>query len=589
MKDKGVMMKKRCMFIILGALFFLLTAQAQSGLQKPPVITGGLLVRFRPGVAAETVARILKATGLQQQRQLRDGRTLLLSSAQDGLKTAHRLALMPEVEAAEAEAWLMPAEAVNDPLYAAQWHLQTIGAPAAWENTTGSPQIIIAICDTGIDASQPDLVANLVQGWNVVDNNGDTSPVHPHGTWVAGCAAAVGGNGIGVAAPAMHCKLMPVRVSSNPNGAASTSSIVDAICWAADHGARVINLSYSGFGSPAISSAAAYAVSRGAVFVMAAGNSGNYQTIADDPNIITVGATTSTDTLATISSYGSFVDLTAPGQGILTTGTGSTYPTVTGTSFASPLVAAVAALVLSIDPTATPRQVADLLRVTADDLGADGWDDHFGYGRLNAGRAVAAAAAARTGDPDIIIPRARFLFVEQTLLAGVSPAERIAVEAIDDRRVEVAYLIVDGQAIDFRSGPPFNFEWDTSAETPGAVHEVTVLAKDEAGLWSRTSKTATIIAGYDATPPTVSILQPVAKERVQGEAVVMVAAADNSGLITYVELYVDGEFAAFSNQVPYTIHWSAAGLANGLHTITCRAYDWAGNFGDSAPVVVVVK
>src|SRR5581483_2573314 len=180
-------------------------------------------------------------------------------------------------------------------LFASEWHLAMINAPAAWNITNGSAAIILAVCDTGVDATHPDLASQLVPGWNVIDNNSDTSPVNPHGTWVAGTAAAAGNNGVGVAGVAMNCRIMPMRVTSRSDGVAATSDIVAATIWAVDHGARVINLSYAGSGSAAIADAAQYARSKNAVFVMAAGNDAGYVATADDPNVIAVSATTPVD------------------------------------------------------------------------------------------------------------------------------------------------------------------------------------------------------------------------------------------------------------------------------------------------------
>jgi thermitase len=556
------------------------------------VVQGRALVKFRASIDESRVKSILKTYGLREQRKLKSGtvRVLLLPAGMDERELAQRLRALPEVEFAEPDYQLPLAGMVpNDPLFASEWHLPVINASDAWAYSTGSNHITIAICDTGIDATQPDLAAKLVPGWNVADNNADTSPIAPHGTWVAGTAAAASDNSIGVAAPAMNCRLMPLRVTSSPAGFASVSNLADAACWAADHGARVINLSYSGYGSPALSEAAKYVVAKQCVFVMAAGNDGHYVNLPDDPNIISVSATTQTDSIASFSATGPFVDISAPGSSIMTTGLSGTYLSVGGTSFSAPLVAAAAAMILSLDPSLTPSQVEGLLKVSATDLGPADYDTGYGYGRLNLGRALQLTKAKLDGDPDTTAPEARFTTPGANATAGQSTGEMVQIDAVDDVGVAVVYLLADGVTIDAKLEAPFTFNWDTSGLAVGTVCTLMAIAKDEGGNTTRVSLPVTVTAGVDVTPPTVRILSPGNKERVQGTVSVYVNAADNTGTVTYVELYVDGVFVAFANTVPYTIQWTSTGMPNGIHALTCKAYDWAGNIGLSNTVNVVIK
>src|SRR5690606_30750166 len=140
-------------------------------------------------------------------------------------------------------------------------HLPKISAPLAWDMTSGSAAVTIAICDTGIDASHPDLAGKLVPGWNAYSNNNDTSDPTGHGTAVAGIAAAASNNGIGIASVAGNCRIMPIRIG-NATGATSSSVIANGIIHAADHGARVVNVSFGVLGSPLVTSAAQYLHSR---------------------------------------------------------------------------------------------------------------------------------------------------------------------------------------------------------------------------------------------------------------------------------------------------------------------------------------
>jgi subtilisin family serine protease len=302
----------------------------------------------------------------------------------------------PRVEFAEPDSIFEPDLIPDDPYFSSQWHLATIGAPAAWDTTAGSSSVIVAILDTGVDGTHPDLVPNLVPGWNTYDNNSNTADVAGHGTAVAGTAAAAGNNGIGVASVAFNCSIMPIRVS-DLSGSGYASTIARGLTWAADHGARVANISYEVTGIETVSSAAQYFDSKGGVVTVSAGNYSTALTIPDDPNVLTVSATDSNDALASWSNTGTPIDLAAPGVGIYTTTMGGGYGSVSGTSFSAPTVAGVAALVISANPSLSSSQVQQVLKQSADDLGAPGWDPVYGWGRVNAQKAVCLAATFGQG------------------------------------------------------------------------------------------------------------------------------------------------------------------------------------------------
>jgi thermitase len=244
----------------------------------------------------------------------------------------------------------------NDPLYAPSsgrgWHLAKISAPNAWDTTLGSNRVIVAVLDTGVDGTHPDLAPNLVPGWNIYNNNADTSDVHGHGTAVAGTVAAVLNNGVGVASVAGGCRIMPIRIS-DPNGYASYTTIANGLIWAADRGARVANVSYRCSNSSTVATAAQYFQSRNGVVAVAAGNESTFDATADNPYVLTVSATDSSDSLTSWSNTGNNIDLAAPGSGIYTTLRGGTYGSKSGTSFSAPVVAGVAALVISVNPNLT--------------------------------------------------------------------------------------------------------------------------------------------------------------------------------------------------------------------------------------------
>lgn len=266
-----------------------------------------------------------------------------------------------------------------------------ISGPGAWDISQGLSSVIIAILDSGVDCAHPDLGAKCTAGWNFYNNNSDTSDVYGHGTKVAGSATALSNNATGVASVAWQNLLMPIRVTDT-QGYGYVSAIAKGLTWAVDNGARVMNLSFGGVaGISTIASAAQYVVNHGGLVVAAAGNCGCFDSTAENPYMISVSATDSSDNLASFSSTGNYVDLSAPGVSIYTTTKGGSYGGVSGTSFSSPIIAGVAALVMSANAALTPTGVESVLEANADDLGAAGYDTSFGFGRVNAYKAVLAA------------------------------------------------------------------------------------------------------------------------------------------------------------------------------------------------------
>ncbi|HXH84077.1 MAG TPA: S8 family serine peptidase, partial [Candidatus Tectomicrobia bacterium] len=362
-----------------------------------------LLVGFRHGVTgskARAVYRALGGDSLEEIPQINVHRIRVPAHALEKVKQA--LSHRPEVEFVEENAILPLQQLTDDPRLAEQWHHFKIGAIQAWDVTPGDGAVIIAILDSGVDAAHPDLASRLVAGYSPYDGTTNTSDHFGHGTKVAGTAAAAGDNATGVAGVAWNTRIMPIRVSDT-SGYAYYSTIASGITWAVDRGARVLNISINGVAaSSSITSAARYAVSKGAVVVAAAGNCGCVESTASNPYLISVSATTSTDSVASWSSRGDHVDVAAPGSGILTTTRGGGYGSVSGTSFASPVTAGVVALMLSANPGLQPSEVEQILKATALDLGASGWDPSYGAGRVDALRAV--VAAAETSPPADVTP-----------------------------------------------------------------------------------------------------------------------------------------------------------------------------------------
>ena len=295
----------------------------------------------------------------------------------------------------------------SDPYRASQWDLAKIQAPAAWQKSTGAG-VVVAVIDSGVDASHPDLAGQVLPGVDLVGGtSGVSTDPNGHGTHVAGTIAALTGNEVGVSGFAPDAKILPIR-TQNANGSGLMSTVATGITYAADHGAQVINMSLGGGTQvSAVTNAIAYARSKGVVVVASAGNSRTSGSPisypAADPGVIAVASTDSADNFSSFSNRGTYVDVAAPGSGILSTypvALGS-YGSMSGTSMASPHIAAVAALLKAFDTGLSPDRIQEAMETSAVDLGAAGKDADFGYGRVDAAAALIAAAAAPTTSPTI--------------------------------------------------------------------------------------------------------------------------------------------------------------------------------------------
>lgn len=297
------------------------------------------------------------------------------------------------------------ATAYNDPLRPQQWSLSALGGETfhARVSTTG---VTVAVVDTGVDGSHPDLRGVLVPGAQFLEPSaGGTRgagavDLDGHGTHVAGIIAAVAHNRLGIAGLAPGTRIMPIRVL-DANGEGWSSDIARGIIHAANRGAKVINLSLGGTRDAAVDKAVQYANAKGAVVVAAAGNEraqGNPVTYpAAYANVIGVAATTSARRAAPYSSTGSYVDIAAPGDRIVSTypraRVRSGYVRMSGTSMAAPAVSAAVAGLKAARPTLTTSQVQALLSRTAADLGTRGRDNTYGAGLLDPNKALCTVKA----------------------------------------------------------------------------------------------------------------------------------------------------------------------------------------------------
>lgn len=397
-------------FLISVLALFLLVVGAVSGLAQGPVVQGTppistpeilpgeIIVKFQSDVGRVGAQNSLRAEGLRPLEVLPET-GLMRVEVKPGqeAQAINELLARGDVAYATYNYKIYALGDPNDTYYGNQWGLKNaqdhdIDAPEAWNIYTGGSNITIAVIDTGVDLDHPDLVAKIVAGKDFVNNDSLADDDNGHGTHVAGIAAASGNNGIGIAGVSWGAQVMPLKIL-NSAGNGSTADLAEAIIYAADNGAKIINMSLGascGSGWPDVEDAVNYAVGKGVLLVAASGN--NYSTPVLCPGaingVMAVGATDSSDARPAYSTYGTAVDVAAPGSSIYSTYSGGYYASLTGTSMASPHVAGLAALLWSFAPGMNYNQVESMIEQTADDLGEAGKDNYFGYGRINAQRAL---------------------------------------------------------------------------------------------------------------------------------------------------------------------------------------------------------
>lgn len=555
------------------------------------LIKGRVLVEVRDGVTTESLDKMIDVPGHKRYKLGQSGIYIvdLPGNASEKAVLA-RLSHNKHIKSAEQDRVVQSTLAVNDPYIGSAWHVDKIGASAAWDATLGSG-VTIAILDSGIDAAHADLAPNLVAGYNAYDSNTNLTDVCGHGTSVAGAAAAVNNNALGVTGIAGRARVMPVRIAyKQADGScyATYSTVARGLTWAADNGARIANISYSGVStSTSVTSAANYMKSKGGLVFVSSGNTGTDQGYAPNTSMIVVGATDNYDNRASWSSFGSFVSLTAPGAGIWTTRMGGAYAAVNGTSYASPVAAGVAALMMSAAPTLTNSRIESLLFSTAVDLGTAGRDAYFGHGRVNA---LAAVQAARAAVPavDTTAPAAAIVApLGSSTVSGLVAVDANASDNVGVTRVE---LQVNGTTVASDSSAPYGFSWNSAGVANGMANLVAV-AYDAAGNAGRSAtvavnvanaSTATGTAAADTTAPVVRIVNPVSGSA-SGTVSVSVSATDNLGAAGLTQqLLVDGRVVAQGTGGTLSYNWNTRKLAAGAHTLQANVRDAAGNVGTAS-------
>ncbi len=463
------------------------------------------------------------------------------SSAEDAVR---RVQSSPGVAWAEIDHVVHATWNPGDPRLSDQWGLGKMGAYAAWNTTRGSGATI-AIVDTGVDYRHPDLTGRVTLGWDFVDRDSDPMDVQGHGTHVAGTAAATAGNGAGGAGVAPSARILAVR-ALDADGSGYYSWIAGAIAYAADNGADVINMSLGGNeDSRTLRIAVGYAAARGVVLTCASGNDGQGRigVPARYEGCLSVGSSSRRDIVSAFSNRGAGLDVVAPGEGIVSSVMGGGYEAWDGTSMATPHVSGVAALLASQGVPA--RDIVRIIRQSARDLGASGWDRTSGYGRVDAEAAVQAAAALGSAPADVVRPSIAGLSVGVPTSTPVTTTRKVwrSVRRTGFRFVGYTpdYGVYDWRRVKTRGARRTVYEYRARY---GVIRRRTTVERQR-----RVSRTTWLVRSM-VGPQTIS---------------------DNVG-IDRVALQVDGSWVGtdWNSADGWAVPWQCAA---GSRTFTLRAYD----------------
>jgi len=345
-----------------------------------------LLVRFAAGTADSAAAAVLVAAGATEVGRLAQLNTVVVVPTAGHLRGAvqRSLATNRSVASVELDGMAHLTLTPDDTYWSQEWYATKVRTDRAWNITTGSGGPVIAVVDSGVQASQPELIGRVLPGYDFV--NSDTSPADDlgHGTKVSGVLAALGMNGLGVAGTCWDCKILPVKVADSA-GNVTHSNAAAGLIWATDHGAKIINMSFGKTtSSTTLAAAVEYAHSHGVVLVASAGNEGNKAKFypAAYPGVLSVAAVDQNDVLYSWSTRGLWVRLAAPGC-TYTTFKGTNWGSFCGTSASAPIVAGIAGLILAYKPDATQAQIEDAIVSTTVPINVT-----VGGGRVDAYAAV---------------------------------------------------------------------------------------------------------------------------------------------------------------------------------------------------------
>jgi subtilisin family serine protease len=572
-RDVGIIVRLLTLLVLLAALFGAMPDTAARAYTNVPDGAGAAAVASVP--PARLIVRVDGLSWSQSVELLNAAGTMLRVASLPAWDDVYLATFVDHAAANEALAGLAAHPGVrwaeldgqagysfepDDPLFDDQLWAQSIDLPGAWSVTAGRPEIVVAVVDSGVSSTHPDLQGKLLQGHDFF--NGDNEPEDDigHGTAVAGIIAAAGDDGVGIAGVAWQTRVLPVKVGSVDG--APISILAQGIIWAVDQGAHVINLSLvTEQTSLALQDALQYAYDNDVPVVAAAGNEPDAVTYPGAyDQAISVGASTFWGSVADFSTRQNRVDLIAPGASVLapwwSPSGGDSWTSVTGTSFAAPMVSGTLALLLAVDPTLSVEDLRSLIRSTALPVSGDTPVPGAGAGQLDSGaslRALLERELAATWAPadqpltDQLVGRS-WLWGPAPLATGFEPYEQSPfgerlVRYFDKARMEIT------NPLDDLSSP-----WYV---TNGLLVSELISGQMQVGdaTYRFQGSAAVAVAGdpNDPLAPTYSDLRALLEATAYDAGAVIISRVDGAGRIS-----LDGDLGAYgvsaAQYVPETEH-----------------------------------
>ncbi|HEY3375715.1 MAG TPA: S8 family serine peptidase [Candidatus Aquicultor sp.] len=557
-------------------------AKSASGISASKLVANQVLLRPKRGVTRATINKFNEQIGVKTASTNKLGVMKVSLTGSDLKKALATYNASDLFEYAEPNYKRKAADITpNDTLYSEQWGLAKIGMPTAWGVASSSSNAVkVAILDTGVDTSHEDL-----QGIFAMDPNNPSRILGKHfysdvsgrqlsddiltdnaghGTHIAGIIAAVANNSKGIAGIASAAKIMPVKILDDV-GYGDDANIAQGIIWAADNGAHIVNMSLAGPAqSRTLADAIKYAHDKGVVVVAATGNEAssepNYPAAYD--GVIGVGATDTNDTWVPQSNFGNYVDVTAPGMSIISTFPpaksydGQPYEVHSGTSMAAGFVSGLAALLCSINPNLTNAMIEGKIYASADDLGTVGWDRYFGYGRINAARAVSMPADSTVPVVRIAAPAGGITVSGKTLNVIVD---------VSDASNDIAFVdfFVNGQRVGSAATFPYSLSINTTQFT--GRNSIRAVAYDKSGN-SSTAETVCYQQTFRDVPPSYWAFDDIealtAKKVLSGYPGGEFKPANAVGRAEYIKMLMEGMglskksfYSGYFKDVPKT-YWA---------------------------------
>ncbi|WP_142825963.1 S8 family peptidase [Planococcus soli] len=378
------MKKTISLFLVLPLLFTVFTANenrvfAEKGPQQ-------VIVKYKEN--SQSAAAAAQSANQNEKAEMA---ALEVPAGETAASFMQELKAKGEVEFVEPDYRIELAYTPNDPEFAKlQYHHQKIETAAAWNQTKGSADVVVAVIDDGMDLLHSELANQFIAPYDALNKQAGTISPGFHGTHVAGLIAGSADNGTWGAGVAPHTKIMPIDVFDD-GGYAYTSDLIHGIEHAIAANVDIINMSLgSYYYSKALDQAIQQAHKEGIVIVAAAGNDGTRSAHypSSMANVISVGAVTNNDTSSLFSNKGPSIDVTAPGTDVYSSLPNNLFGPLSGTSMAAPIVSGVAALIKADQPSLSNKEIEKLIFSSSDDLGKAGRDDVYGHGRVNARKAL---------------------------------------------------------------------------------------------------------------------------------------------------------------------------------------------------------